>query len=149
MTIGNLERIEKELNLVLPPAYREFMQGGKFGGGYEGTQDLTGVADEVIQMTKDLRKNGFFGAKWPDNFLVIGDDGAGDYYFTDVHKDRPAVFFADHELTTNKNRLVVSKKNQYESFADFWEFIQKMNEATERSLKKRWWQFLIRPIRFI
>ena len=147
MTPGDLERIEKELDLVLPRAYREFMQSGEFGEGDEGTQDLTGVAGEVIELTKDLRTNGFYGAKWPDNYLVIGDDGAVDYYFTDIQKERPAVFFADHELTTNKDRLVISEKDQYQTFSEFWEFIQEMNEATEQSFErrknKRWWQFWI------
>jgi hypothetical protein len=141
---SDLDRIEKELNLVLPRSYREFMQTGKFGEEYGGTQDLTGVADEVIEMTKDLRTNGFFGAKWPEHFLAVGDDGAGDYYFTDVKKERPAVFFADHELTTNKDHLIVNEKYQYQTFSEFWEFIKKANEATNRSLQRRWWQFLIK-----
>ena|SRR5688572_9848831 len=149
MTAADLERIEKELNLILPRSYREFVRSGAFGEGDKGTQDFTGVADEVIRMTKDLRANGFFGAEWPDHFLAIGDDGAGDYYFTDVHNDRPAVFLADHELTTNQNRLVFNKRSQYGTFAEFWQLIQQTNKAADRSMKKRWWQLLIRPIKFI
>ena len=122
------------------------MQSGEFGEGLRGPQDLTGVADEVIEMTKDLRQNGFFGARWPDHFVVIGDDGAGDYYFTDVQKERPAVFFADHEPTTNQDRLVVSKDYQYETFSQFWHFIEQKHAATEKSLKRRWWQILTRPL---
>jgi hypothetical protein len=69
------------------------MQSGKFGEGYDGIQELTGVADEVIKATKDLRANRFYGAKWLDNFFVIGDDGAGDYYFMNVERKTSTVFF--------------------------------------------------------
>lgn len=147
MTTDDLDRIEKELNLVLPRSYREFMQSGKFGEGYSGTQDLTGEADEVIEWTKELRSQGFYGAKWPNNFVVIGDDGAGDSYFTDVQKERPAVFFADHELTTNKDRLIVSEKEHYQTFSEFWEYLKKNYAATDRAIErqrnKKWWQFWI------
>jgi hypothetical protein len=147
MTTGDLERIEKELKLVLPRSYREFMKSGKSGEGYGGTQDLTGVAEEVIEATKDLRAHGFYGASWRDYFLVIGDDGAGDYYFTDLQKERPAVFFADHELKTNKDHLAVSDKEQYQTFSELWEFIEKTNAATnlaiqrqqEQRSNKQWW----------
>ena len=146
MTADELDRIERELGLKLPGSYREFMQSGEFGEGSRGPQDLTGVGEEVIAMNKDLRMNGFFGAKWPEHYIAIGDDGAGDYYFTDAQRDRPAVFLADHELTTNKDCLVVSKKYQYETFLRFWEFLEENRLATEKWLKRRWWQKLIRPL---
>jgi hypothetical protein len=146
MTTGELERIEKELELVLPHSYREFMQSGKFGEGYGGNPDLTGVAEEIIEMNKDLRENGFFGAKWPDNFLVIGDDGAGDYYFMDVKKQNPVVLFADHELTTNKDSLVIKEK--YKTVSEFWEFLRQVTEAQKKWENRRWWQILTRPMRF-
>jgi hypothetical protein len=152
MTTADLDRIGQELNLVLPRSYREFMQNGKFGDSDDGPQELTGGADEVIKLTKDARKQGFYGATWPDNYLVIGDDGAGDYYFTDVQKERPAVFFADHELTTIKKKLVVSVEEQYETFSAFWKFIEEMAADTEEHIQrsvssrqvKRWWQFWIK-----
>jgi hypothetical protein len=146
MTADDLERIEKELHLTLPRSYREFMQSGKFGEGYDGIQELTGVADEVIEATKDLRANRFYGAKWPDNFLVIGYDGAGDYYFMNVERKTSTVLFADHELTTNKDCLVIEEK--YETLSEFWEFLENVNKAQERWEKRRWWKFLTRPIRF-
>lgn len=150
MTSQDLDRIEKELNLVLPLAYREFMQSGKFGEGFAGTQDLNGEADEVIEMTKDARANGFFGAKWPQNYLVIGDDGAGDYYFTDVLMETPAVQFAEHELT-RKDKLVLREDNQYATFSEFWEDMERCYRETDLAIErqqarrksKRWWQFWV------
>lgn len=145
MTATELDRIEAELNLVVPRSYREFMQSGSFGEGEGGPQELTGVADEVIERTKLFRAKGFFGSKWPDNYMVIGDDGAGDLYLTDVEKERPAVQFADHEMTSVERRLVISDKEKYETFAEFWEYLEKMEEevelAMERQNKKPWWRF--------
>lgn len=152
MTAVDLDRIESELNLALPKAYRDFMQSGKFGEGDEGCQDFTGIADEVIERTKKLRGRGFFGAKWPDNYVVIGDDGAGDYYFTDIEKESPAVFFADHELTSNKGSLILRDEYQCATFSEFWNSVEKFNKETdlaiereeERRKSRRWWQFWVR-----
>src|SRR5579884_811522 len=104
--------------------------------------DLTGVAQEVIDMTRDLRTNGFYGSEWQLNFLVIGDDGAGDYYFMDVQQVNPTILFADHELTTNKKCLALEQK--YKSLPEFWQFLERVNAAQERWEKKRWWKFLTR-----
>jgi len=35
MTSTELDRIEAELNLVVPRSYREFMRSGMFGEGFE------------------------------------------------------------------------------------------------------------------
>lgn len=147
MTAAELDQIESELDLALPLSYREFMQSGKFGEGYEGTQCLYGMADEVIKETKSVRKNGFYGVKWPENYLVIGDDGAGNVYFTDVTQERPAVLMAQHELTIGRRRLEIDERDKHQTFVEFWQNLQKWYEETdiaiEKQNKKRWWRFWI------
>ena len=113
-----------------------------------GFQEFTGDADEIIGLNIEVRSAGFYGVKWPEHYLVIGEDGAGNSYFTDVKKERSAVFLADHELTINKKRLVTSET--YETFADFIALslrLQSENdaafaeeEAETQVEKKPWWK---------
>lgn len=109
--------------------------------------EFSGDADEVIGLNLQVRKDGFYGVNWPEHYLVIGEDGAGNNYVTDLNRDHPAVFLADHELTTNKRRLNTSEG--YETFADFIAFIARLqseNDAafvepeTIESKPKPWWK---------
>ena len=115
-----------------------------------GFQEFSGDADEIIGLNLEVWEDGFYGVKWPEHYLVIGEDGAGNNYFTDLKKERPAVFLADHELTTEKNKVVTSES--YDTFADFIAFIHRLHaevdtgmdveEQPEASpIKKPWWRF--------
>ncbi len=148
MTTEYFEQIEKELSVSLPAAYREALARPEFQSEAAGFQEFTGDADEIIGLNLEVRADGFYGAKWPGNYLVIGDDGAGNSYFTDVNKERPAVFLADHELTISKKRLVTSET--YETFADFIAFVARLQSETDAAFadedaespaqKKPWWK---------
>ncbi len=150
MTAEDFEKIEKELSLSLPVAYREALARREFQSEAAGFQEFTSDADEIIGLNLEVRADGFCGVKWPANHFVIGDDGAGDYYFTDLNRTTPAVFLADYELTTNKKRLITSEG--YETFADFIAFISKLESENDAafaeeeaepgsiSAKKPWWK---------
>ena len=150
MTAEDFEKIEKELSLSLPAAYREALARPEFQSEAAGFQEFTSDADEIIGLNLEVRAEGFCGVKWPVNYLVIGEDGAGDYYFTDVNRERPAVFLADHELTSSKRRLITSEG--YETFADFIAFISKLESENDTVFaeekaesdtalpKKAWWK---------
>ncbi len=109
--------------------------------------EFTADADEVIGLNLEVRKDGFYGAKWPEQYLIIGEDGAGNSYFTDLKRDQPAVFLADHELTTTKRRLITSEG--YATFGDFIAFIAKLQSETDAAFaadetpegqQKPWWK---------
>ena len=150
MTAEDFEKIEKELSLSLPSAYREVLMRPEFQSEAAGFQEFTGDADEIIGLNLEVRSAGFYGVKWPEHYLVIGEDGAGNNYFTDVNKERPAVFLADHELTTNKKCLIASES--YETFVDFIAFIMKLESENDAAFaeeeaepgaalaKKPWWK---------
>ncbi len=148
MTAEDFEKIEKELSLSLPAAYREALMRPEFQSEAAGFQEFTSDADEVIGLNLEVRASGFYGVKWLEHCLVIGDDGAGNNYFTDVKKERSAVFLADHELTISRKRLVTSET--YETFADFIAFILRLQsendaafaeeEAESQVVKKPWWK---------
>lgn len=148
MTPEDFEKIEKELSVNLPQTYRDALLRPEFQAEAAGYMEFTGDADEVIGLNLEVREEGFYGVKWPEQYLVIGEDGAGNNYFTDLRRETPAVFLADHELTTNKRRLVTSEG--YETFADFLSFIAKLESETDavfadeesetRAPKKPWWK---------
>ncbi len=149
MTPDELARIELELAVSLPETYREALRRPEFQSEAAGFQEFSGDADEIIGLNLELREAGFYGVKWPPHYLVIGEDGAGNSYFTDLNKARPAVFLADHELTSNKKRLLTSET--YETFADFIAFIHRMlaevgatieseEPVEEAQVKKPWWR---------
>ncbi|MGC3957965.1 MAG: SMI1/KNR4 family protein [Verrucomicrobiota bacterium] len=147
MNAEELARIEEELSVSLPLAYREIVLRPEFQGEAAGFMEFTGDADELIGLNLEARKEGFFGVKWPEHYLIIGEDGAGNSYFTDLKREHPAVFLADYELTTNKRRLVTNEG--YETFADFLAFIGKLQSETDAAFaederpeagKKPWWK---------
>lgn len=147
MTPEDFARIEGELSVSLPQAYREILLRPEFQGEAAGFQEFSGDADEVIGLNLEVRQEGFYGAQWPEQYLVIGEDGAGNNYFTDLKRERPAVFLADHELTTNKKRLITSEA--YETYADFIVFILKLQSENDAAFAadesptaktKPWWK---------
>ena len=149
MTPEDLARIEEELSLTLPESLREIWQRPEFQGEPAGFQEFSGDADEIIGLTLELRRDGFYGVKWPEHHLAIGEDGAGNSYFTDLNLPMPAVFLAEHEQTTNKRRLITAET--YETFATFLAYVlrlQSENDAAfeeeksgdESVVKKPWWK---------
>ena len=148
MTTDDFEKIEKELSLSLPAAYREALLRPEFQSEAAGFQEFTGDADEIIGLNLEVRAEGFYGVKWPEHYLVVGEDGAGNNYFTDLNKERPAVFLADHELTISKKRFATSET--YETFADFIALTLRLQsendaafaeeEAESPVVKKPWWK---------
>jgi hypothetical protein len=149
VTPEDLARIEQELSVSLSPAYREILMRPEFQGLAAGFQEFSGDADEVIGLNLEVRQDGFYGAKWPAHYLVIGADGAGNNYFTDLNREHPAVLLADHELTTHQRRVITSEG--YETFADFIAFIQRLQSETDAAFaadespepeasRKPWWK---------
>jgi hypothetical protein len=147
VTPEDLAGIEAELSVALPQPYREILLRPEFQGEVAGFQEFSGDADEVIGLNLEVRRDGFSGVKWPEHYLVIGEDGAGNYYFTDLNRARPAVFLADHELTTTRRRLITSEG--YDTFADFVAFIQRLQSENDAAFtadeapeakRKPWWK---------
>ena len=148
MTAEDFEKIEKELSLSLPAAYREALMRPEFQSEAAGFLEFTGDADEIIGLNLEVRSAEFYGVKWPEHYLVVGEDGAGDNYFTDVRRETPAVFLANYELTIGKRRIITGES--YETFADFLSFIDKLESETDAAfveeesetpvLKKPWWK---------
>ena len=103
----DLARAESELKIQLPADYAAALLKNPFKGG---AQEFYGNLDEILNQTKWNRDEGFFGLKWPENYLVIGDDGAGNQYFIDLNRTPSPVFFVDHEIAAVKDKWEVTEE---------------------------------------
>lgn len=100
MTPTDIEKIEKETGLKLPQGYIDIVthypaelldsDAADFG--------LLDDPDVIIEENISVRKSGYFGEKWPDHYLIIGQNGCGDYYVTNLNSNEFSVGFSDHEV---------------------------------------------------
>lgn len=99
MTPEDIKKIEEETNLKLPTHYIEVITNYPSELLNSDAQDfgLWNSPDEVIEENNTVRKNGYYGEKWPNNYLIIGHNGCGDHYVTVLDGDHFSVGFSDHE----------------------------------------------------
>ena len=74
--------------------------------------------NEIIQLNKKIRSEGFKKKKWPLNFYIFGRVGESNYYFIDLNqRQNDFIYFAQEDQTFNpkniKNLLV------YKNFEHF------------------------------
>ncbi len=74
MTIDELNRIERELDIKLPPEYCEGMLKYPFNHFNNEIYPCEFPNDPkiIIKNNNCLRKEGFFGAKWSNHFFNFG-----------------------------------------------------------------------------
>jgi hypothetical protein len=99
MNQANLDRIETELQIKLPAAYRDFMlgeQGEEFSGNSD--TDLWDDADAVISRNKDLRAGMDSGGSepWPPELFFVGDPLTTCGNAIMLNDDRTPVHWIDH-----------------------------------------------------
>ncbi|OEG73026.1 hypothetical protein BEL05_06405 [Shewanella colwelliana] len=99
MTLDDIELIQKRTNIQLPPCYVDIVTNYPVELLETDAQDfgLLDDADEIIEENNTVRKEGYFGEKWPEHYFIIGQNGCGDYYVTNLNSTEFSVGFADHE----------------------------------------------------
>lgn len=153
-TAESIRRIEEQLGLIVPDEYRQVLLAYPFERDSDSYQwDLFGDAEAILKENQVYRDMGFFGQKWPDNYLVIGGDGLGNVYYLDLSRRNSPVFFADHEDTSYSQ--VIEAEEVAPSVAAWVEQIKKEEtlfkaeeqererQSAERKANKKWWQFWI------
>jgi hypothetical protein len=99
MTLDDIKRIESATGLKLPQCYVEVVTNYPSELLDSDAQDY-GLLDDpevIIEENISVRKNGYFGEKWPERYLIIGQNGCGDYYVTTLNANEFSVGFSDHE----------------------------------------------------
>lgn len=97
MTDEGLDSIDRQLAVTMPPEYRAFVQNPpadflKAYGGHELFIDPR----LIIYATRSKRSE-MFEVRMPDEFVVIGEPGNGDFICLDVSKKPATVVEYDHE----------------------------------------------------
>ena len=99
MSDDDVRKVEHELGLTVPAAYRTFVTNypAALADCGAGDFELMNSADRVIALNRDLRAGGFYGLEWPTHYLAVGENGCGDYYCLDTTASAASVLFFDHE----------------------------------------------------
>lgn len=99
MNSEEIEIIEEKTGLVLPVSYKQVVLN--YPDELLGTEaedfGLLNDPEVIINENIDVRKNGYFGEKWPARYFIIGQNGCGDYYVINYQKEEFSVGFSDHE----------------------------------------------------
>jgi hypothetical protein len=99
MTAADIAEIEGALGFRLPNCYRAVVLNYPKALADTEAPDF-GLFDTpaaVIDANLEVRKNGYFGQPWPDEYVIIGENGCGDYYVIIKNAAEFTVGFADHE----------------------------------------------------
>jgi hypothetical protein len=108
--VAEVSALGRKLGVTLPLAYVHALVKYPF----PVDSDLAEVVfwpnpRRIIKKNKFYRDGGFFGQPWPKHYLIIGSMGNGDIIFLDTIQESPRVQFANHELTSMENKLVIEE----------------------------------------
>jgi hypothetical protein len=112
MTETDVNRIESLLTITLPSDYRQFLLAyPKDMPADSARHEIFESADAIIGHTEELRAGLLPETSWPDDMLVIGDSGCGDFYCLDLSEEPPSVVCWNHE--TGEFEFTASSINQW------------------------------------
>jgi hypothetical protein len=143
----DLDRIERELQVHLPKAYRDTLETYPFPvDDHSVGMWLVDDADDVISSTHSWRDAQPNSLPWPATLVYIGSDGGEYAYFLDVSRDPAPVMVYDHETGT----VLGEEAPNLPSFVEKCRRDLEEIEADKRAMKarfrnKKWWEFWIRP----
>jgi hypothetical protein len=88
-------------------------------------RELYGGVEEIIEGNNFMRYEGYV-RPWPMNWLIIGDDGAGDDHILDLDLVESPVYFLDHELYQDREHLDQAVRQEAPNLASFVEQIKEI-----------------------
>ncbi|MBI5889718.1 MAG: SMI1/KNR4 family protein [Nitrosomonadales bacterium] len=100
MDIIAIKQIEKALGLTLPQYYVDLVTNYPTELLKSDAPDFALLDDPevVIAENQAVRGKPFYGGSWPDNLLIIGTNGCGDFYVTKLVGEEFSTGFFDHEI---------------------------------------------------
>ena len=142
MTSEDLDRVEHQLGVRLPAAYRALIQAYPVGLGASGPDyELIDDAEQLIAINRRLREHGFFGQPWPAHFFSFGGDGSGNEYYLDLRRDPSPVCFADHEGSPYSEQWPSLDEWLAERIREETEWQAEGRRRAARKASKPWWRF--------
>ncbi|MDJ1503394.1 SMI1/KNR4 family protein [Cytophagaceae bacterium BD1B2-1] len=94
MTLEEIEQVEKRLTIQLTNTYKEFQLNypAELIELNLHEEYFIHNSDYLIEINEMLRSGGL-----PHDYLVIGNDMAGNYYFMNINDLEPLVYYMDHD----------------------------------------------------
>lgn len=121
MTTDKLKLIETELNINLPLGYKQIMLNYPFENGNEFVKgELQNDPKMLIDINLGLRKNGFKGKPWPENFYVISSTTGGGFNFINLEEQNENIYLA----SSDKKSFNPKKLENYIHCNSFQEYIE-------------------------
>jgi hypothetical protein len=145
MTPDAFSRIEQAFGVALPEWYRLRVLDYPFSKPEDG---LHHDEESIVRANEELRRDGWFGFPWPQEFFVIGDTGFGDSYFIVTSTGDRRIFIADHEGGPAPSIDKLSEMAQADTLDEHVRAIQEnladaAQQAVGRRPSKKWWQYWI------
>lgn len=96
MTEDDLNRIERELQITLPMAYRQLMVTFPIPALAGNTDSgLSDNADKLMEDNRYVRGKGWSPLQWPNHFYCLGIDSGGSSHALDLRGPDGPVYWAD------------------------------------------------------
>ena len=107
MTEDDFQKIERDLNVSLPKAYRDVMPAfEKLSAKQMDYVCLYQSAARVVDANNEARDLARIGWEWPDKYLIVGDNGGGNAFCLDLsNPDDTWVWWCDHERNCEFSRF--------------------------------------------
>ncbi|GAA5511156.1 SMI1/KNR4 family protein [Novipirellula caenicola] len=99
MAPNDIATIESALGFFLPKSYVDVVTNYPAELANTEAPDF-GLFDDptlIIDANRTVRTDGYCGEPWPDQYVIIGENGCGDYYVVTKNATQFSVGFADHE----------------------------------------------------
>jgi hypothetical protein len=133
-------RIEQAFSIALPEWYCLRVLDYPFSKPEDGFYH---DEESIVRANEELRRDGWFGFPWPQEFFVIGDTGFGDSYFIVPSTGDRRIFIADHEGGPAPSFDKLSEMAQANTLDEHLRDIQKNLHAAQQTVsrrpsKKRW-----------
>jgi hypothetical protein len=142
MTPEAFSRIEQAFGVALPDWYRLRVLDYPFSKPEDA---LYHDEESIVRANEELRRDGWFGFPWPQEFFVIGDTGFGDSYFIVPFSGDRRIFIADHEggpaPSFDKLSEMEHANTIDEHIRDVQGALHEAQPAVGPRPSKKWWQF--------
>ena len=146
MQRSDLDRIENLLGVSLPAAYREAMIVYPFSPDHQAAELwMPNSAAIILNLNRPVPERRLAGEPWPRHLVFIGGDGGEEEFVLDVGAAGAPVFA--YELESGRLRALAPDFAAWLTALRDWqaEVDQDAKDMREAYLRKRWWQFWIRP----
>ena len=126
MSEEDVNIVGAELHTKIPSLLKRWFIQNPFCNLPHPTRCLVCHRDRVIYENIALRRRGYYGRTWPDQFLWIGDDWSGGAYFIDATEDRLGIYCYDWE--EGKGETVAPAHSERYSPDEFIDYVSRLSE---------------------